>query len=442
MNTNKTRLAALAITLALGVAGPAAAQKSGGILKIQHMDTPPSASIHEEATVSVAVPFMSLYNNLVMFDQHVPKNSLDSIVPDLATRWDWKDGNTKLVFTVREGVKWHDGKPFTAKDVACTFDLLLGGGGENKLRRNPRSSWWTNVEKVTAESDTQATFHLKAPQPSLLALLASGYTPIYACHVPPDQYRRKPVGTGPFKLAEFKMNEGVKLVKNPDYWKKGLPYLDGIEFTIMPDRGTRMLSFIAGKFDMTFPSDVTVPLLKNIRADAPKALCTMRESGVSVNLIINREAPPFDNPKIRRALALTLDRKAFIDILSEGEDKVAGIMPPPPDGAWGLTPEMLKDVPGYGDVAKAREEARKLMQEAGYGPDKRLKLKVSTRNIAVFKDPAVILVLFDIVDPPFGTLGSDYAQAIELALVVLACFIVGRNAALLVRIRDTPQHDL
>ena len=68
-----------------------------------------------------------------------------------------------------------------------------------------------------------------------------------------------PVGTGPFKLAEFKRNETIRLVKNPDYWKKGLPYLDGIEFTIMPDRATRMLSFIAGKFDMTFPADVTVP---------------------------------------------------------------------------------------------------------------------------------------------------------------------------------------
>jgi peptide/nickel transport system substrate-binding protein len=188
------------------------------------------------------------------------------------------------------------------------------------------------------------------------------------------------------------MNEGIKLTKNADYWKKGLPYLDAIEFTIMPDRGTRMLAFIAGKFDMTFPSDVSVPLLKNIRKDAPQALCTMRESGVSTNLIINAEAPPFNDARIRRALALTLDRKSFIDILSEGEDKMAGIMLPPPDGGWGMTPEMMKDLPGYGDVAKAREEARKLMQEAGYGPDKRLKVKVSTRNIATFKDPAVILI--------------------------------------------------
>src|SRR5690349_4945762 len=195
------RVALLAVAAALAFTGPAAAQKHGGVLKIQHMDNPPSASIHEEATVSVTVAFMGVYNNLVIFDQHVAKNSLQSIVPDLATKWEWKDDGKSLVFTTREGVKWHDGKPFTAKDVACTFDLLLSG--ESKLRRNPRAAWWTNVEKVTADSDTHATFHLKSPQPSLLALLASGYTPIYSCHVPVEQMRRRPVGTGPFKVAEY-----------------------------------------------------------------------------------------------------------------------------------------------------------------------------------------------------------------------------------------------
>src|SRR6478735_302248 len=110
MKTENGRLTLLSLALtaatAFAFAGPAAAQKSGGVLRMQHMDTPPSASIHEEATVSVAVPFMSLYNNLVMFDQHAPKNSLETVVPDLATKWEWTDNNSKLVFTVREGVKW------------------------------------------------------------------------------------------------------------------------------------------------------------------------------------------------------------------------------------------------------------------------------------------------------------------------------------------------
>jgi peptide/nickel transport system substrate-binding protein len=389
MNGRTSFACVCVVALTIVTASAAWAQKSGGILKIEHMDTPPSASIHEEATVSTAVPFMSVFNNLVMFDQNVPKNSFESIVPDLATSWKWSDDGKTLAFRLREGVKWHDGKPFTAKDVQCTFEMLTG---TDKLRRNPRSAWWSNVEKVTADGDFDATFHLKAPQPSLLALLSSGYTPIYPCHVPTAQMRTKPIGTGPFKFVEFKMKESIKLAKNPDYWKKGRPYVDGIEFTIIPDRSTRMPAFTAGKFDMTFPTDVTVPLLKGIRKDAPKALCTMRATGVSTNLIVNRDLPPFDNPKIRRAMALTLDRHAFVDIISEGQDTLGGAMLAPPDGVWGLPPERLKNIIGYGDVEKSREEGRALMREAGYGPDKRLKVRVSTRNIATFRDPATILL--------------------------------------------------
>ena len=133
MTTTKSKCLGMVLAAAAMVAIPGAgwAQKAGGVLKIQHMDTPPSASIHEEATVSVAVPFMALYNNLVMFDQHVAKNSLDSIVPDLATSWTWSKDGKQLAFKLREGVKWHDGKPFTAKDVQCTIDLLLS---PDKLR--------------------------------------------------------------------------------------------------------------------------------------------------------------------------------------------------------------------------------------------------------------------------------------------------------------------
>ncbi len=377
------------VALVLVTAGPAGAQKAGGVLRIQHMDTPPSASIHEEATVSVAVPFMVLFNNLVMYDQHVARNSFDSIVPDLAERWTWSADGKRLAFTLRRGVRWHDGKPFTARDVGCTFDLLLK---PDRLRRNPRAAWYGNVEKVTVDGDFVATFHLKNRQPSLLALLASGYSPIYPCHVPAVDMRRRPVGTGPFKLVEFKMNEGIKLARNADYWKPGRPYLDGIEYTIIPDRSTRMLAFASGRFDMTFPTDVSVPLRKNLAKDAPQAHCTMRQTGVSTNLIVNRDRAPFDDPKIRRALALTLDRQAFVDILSEGEAKIGGAMLPPPDGVWGIPPEMVRDIVGYGDVGKNREQARELMRQAGYGPDNRLKVKVSTRNIATFRDPAVILI--------------------------------------------------
>ncbi len=107
-------------------------------------------SIHEELTIVALGPIMGVFNNLVMFDQHVPQNSLDSIVPDLASSWSWSEDGKELTFKLRPGVKWHDGKPFTAADVKCTWDLIAGRSAE-KLRVNPRKSWYRNLEEVTAE---------------------------------------------------------------------------------------------------------------------------------------------------------------------------------------------------------------------------------------------------------------------------------------------------
>ena len=140
-------------------AAPALAQKSGGVLKMHHQDSPASMSILEEATYSTVVPMMGVFNNLVMYKQDVPQNSLQSIVPDLATSWSWSEDGTELTFKLRQGVKWHDGKPFTAADVKCTFDLLLGKAKE-KLRINPRKAWYHNVKEVTADGEFEATFHL------------------------------------------------------------------------------------------------------------------------------------------------------------------------------------------------------------------------------------------------------------------------------------------
>ena len=379
------------LSAALLASGAAEAQKSGGILKMYHRDNPPSASPHEVATNSTVIPFMPVFNNLVVYDQGVAQNSPKSIVPDLAKSWAWSTDGKDLTFKLQEGVKWHDGKPFTSKDVVCTFNLVTGKG-EDKLRTNPRQSWYSNVDKVTTNGDYEVTVHLQRPQPSLPSLLSSGYSPVYPCHVPAAQMRTKPVGTGPFKFVEFKQNEGVKLTRNTEYWKKGRPYLDGMEFTIVPNRGTAMLSFIAGRFDITFPWEVTTALLKDIKTQLPSAVCQTTSMNNTTNLILNRDAPPFDNPDLRKALSLALDRKAFVDIINQGDAELGGIMQPLSDGVWGMPKAMYEAVPGYGpDVAKNREEARALMKKAGYGPDKHLALKVSTRGISLYKDPAVIM---------------------------------------------------
>src|SRR5260221_9354862 len=145
------------------------AQKSGGILKMYFQDNPPSASIHEEATTSTVVPFMGIYNNLVVFDQRVPQNSLDSIRPDHAESWAWSADGKDLTFKLRDGVKWHDGKPFSSADVKCTWDMLKGGE-DSRLRKNPRKSWYFNLKEVTTNGPNEVTFHLDRPQPSLLTM--------------------------------------------------------------------------------------------------------------------------------------------------------------------------------------------------------------------------------------------------------------------------------
>ena len=297
MRSKSIFVVAFAVATA-SLALPVLAAKQGGTLRVYHRDNAPSGSIHEEATISTVQPFMGVYNNLVMFDQNKAVNSLETIVPDLAESWAWDASKTKLTFKLRQGVKWHDGKPFTAKDVKCTWDLVTGKAAD-KLRKNPRRVWYHNLKEVTVNGDHEATFVLGRPQPSFLALLASGYSPVYPCHVSPKDMRTHPIGTGPFKFVEWKRNKTMKFVRNADYWKKGRPYLDAVEWRIIPNRSTRILAFIAGEFDLTFDSDVTIPLMKDVASGAPKAVCGLRPTGVSTNLIVNRDAAPFNDAKIR-----------------------------------------------------------------------------------------------------------------------------------------------
>src|SRR5881392_3336260 len=141
-----TRAVELAAVIGL-FAGPAAAQKSGGTLKFFHRDSPASMSILEEATISTVAPMMSVFNNLILFNQHEKQNRPEFIQPELAESWSWNPDFTRLSFKLRQGVKWHDGKPFTAADVKCTFDLVLGKG-QDKLRLNPRKAWYRNLEDI------------------------------------------------------------------------------------------------------------------------------------------------------------------------------------------------------------------------------------------------------------------------------------------------------
>ena len=272
--------AAGAALMAMLGGGTAFAQKTGGILKLYSPDSPANMSMLEAPTLVAQMPVMGVFNNLIMFDQHKPQVSLNSIVPDLAASWSWNEEGTELTFTLRHGVKWHDGQPFTAADVKCTWDLLLDKAPE-KLRLNPRKTGYDNLAALTVNGDYEVTFHLKRPQPAFPMLLAGGFSVIYPCHLSASQMRQHPIGTGPFKFVEFKPNEDVKVTRNPDYWKPGRPYLDGIEYTIIKDPSTAALAFVSGKFDMTFPYSLTVPQFNDTKSQVPQAMCELSPGSVN-----------------------------------------------------------------------------------------------------------------------------------------------------------------
>src|SRR3954470_8923492 len=378
--------------IALAAVSPAAAQKKGGTLRLYHNDNPPSTSLLEESTIASVTPFSAVFNNLVIFDSTKVHESIDTVIPDLAESWSWDQTNTKLTFKLRQGVKWHDGQPFTAKDVQCTWRMLIGKGDAKDFHRNPRKVWYSKLQDVSINGDHEATFELSEPQPSLPVLLASAFSAVYPCHIAQQVMRTKPVGTGPFKFVEFKRGDSIRLVRNPDYFKKDRPYLDEITVRTIDSRATRMLAFSTGDYDITFPSDVSIPLMKDVKAQAPKAICEMITTGTQINLMVNRVNPPFDNPEIRKAMSLALDRKAFNTVLMEGQGLMGGAMLPQPVGEWGMPPEMVSSLTGYGpDTENNIAEARAIMQRLGYSEARPLSIKIQTRNLPTYRDPAVML---------------------------------------------------
>src|SRR4051794_951721 len=133
--------------------------KHGGTLRVFHRDSPGSASILEEASDSVTAPLMAVFNNLVLFNQDEPRNTVDHIEPELATSWEWNADKSALTFMLRQGVRWHDGRPFTSADVKCTWDYILGRSA-TPLRANPRNGWYHNLKDVVPDGDFKVTFQL------------------------------------------------------------------------------------------------------------------------------------------------------------------------------------------------------------------------------------------------------------------------------------------
>jgi peptide/nickel transport system substrate-binding protein len=389
MQSTHTLAKSLLLISTLCMTSDAMAQKAGGILRRANDENPPSASLHEEGSNIVSTPFVPVFNNLVTFDPTKSISKPDQLVPDLATSWSWSTDNKTLTFKLRRGVKWHDGKPFTAADVKCTWDAV-SGKKDTGWRRNPRAAWYSNLQEIVVEGDDTVSFRVGRPQPSFLGFFAAGWSVVYPCHVDAKQMRQKPIGTGPFMVRSFEPGKMIRLVRNPDYFKPGRPYLDGIDMPIITSPSTRLLAFVAGETDI-YTSSAT--LLAEVKAKLPDAMCEVGLSNAHTRLIINRAVAPFNDLRIRRAMALAIDRDAVVRVKGAGLDRLGGELLPPPEGAWGLDKADLATIPGYAmDLEKRRDEARKLMREAGYGPDKPLTFVLSTRDVARYRDTSVLIL--------------------------------------------------
>src|SRR5207249_4061410 len=369
------------------------APKTGGVLSLRlREDLPQGFAINESPTISTLWPAMPCFSNLVLFDPAKPTHSPETIIGELAQRWSWQDDSRNLVLFLRRDVTWHDGRPFSAADVVYTLDLVRETRDAGKLRMNPRRDLFANVASVEAVDAHTVVIRLKRPQPSLLMMLASGFMPIYAAHVPPAAYRTGCIGTGPFKLKEWKRGEFVEYVKNPDYFVKGRPYLDGLRYVVIVERGTRTAALQAGQLDTAMPGETSKGTMEQLKKAVPQMVFHEVAQSVTDNIIMNTKKPPFDNPKVRLAVSYAVDRRGLIQASHQGGAVLGAAMLPKPYGVWGMPEKDLLALPGYGKSDEMKPRAKKLLAEAGITPEKPLRVEMATRAIAIYVDMASFVI--------------------------------------------------
>ena len=235
-------------------------------------------------------------------------------------------------------------------------------------------------------------FRLKRPQPSLLLMLAAGYSPVYPAHVSPADLRQRCVGTGPYKLKEFVRGQYVDLERNPDYFIPNRPYMDGIRYLIIGERGTRLAALQAGRADAFCPLEMTKAMADTVKKAVPALVVSETGQLGSDNVVINHKRPPFDRLEVRRAISLALDRDASALGVRHGGAVVGATFMPKPWGSWALPDKELRALPGYRGSAQDKPEAKRLLAAAGYGPGKPLHLEMITRTSPIYMDLASFVV--------------------------------------------------
>ncbi|MBW8269845.1 ABC transporter substrate-binding protein [Caldovatus aquaticus] len=365
------------------LAAPEPNPKRGGVLRYGITSRPPHFDVHQSGTINNLGSQGCMFDNLVRRD---PRDSGRTIIPDLAHSWEIaRDGRT-YTFHLRRGVLFHDGAELTAEDVKATYDRIVRPPREISI---PRSSLFTAVSEINARDRYTVEFKLSEPRPAsfMMGAFASGWNVILRKKTLEDNnYNLRRVvtypGTGPFRPVRRVENEVWAMERNPNYWNRGLPYLDGIEFyhalPFSPELGSALL---AGRTDYARLLD---PVSLRRVKQTPGMSGTDFYQSVIQAAWVNARRRPFDDPRVRRALHLVLDRAVLVDVVKDvAPMMVGGFIYPFSEFA---TPreEMARRLGYQADAGAAVREARALLAAAGQGRGIR-GLDFLIRDVATFK---------------------------------------------------------
>lgn len=339
------------------------APQRGGVLRVAIAGDAPSLDMHQEQTFMVTIPMSPVYNTLVMFDPH----NYPKVVGDLATTWSVAPDGLTYTFTLHQGVTFHDGSPLTSGDVKASWDKIIFPP-EGVL--SPRKSFYKMVTSLEAPDPHTVTFRLRHPSASFLIMLAHPANFIYAkkyLDTDPHYYKKQAMGTGPFTLKAYVRGSSLEVERNPNYWKPGLPYLNGAKYFIITDDSARAKSLRGDRTDVEFrgfnPSEA-----ESIQGQLQnKVVVAQPGQPGHWGVVVNVDKKPFDDERVRRALSLALDRYDMARTIGPltSLDTVGGLVPP--GTPWSLTPEELQQLPGFSkDHEASLKEAKRLLAEAGH----------------------------------------------------------------------------
>jgi len=376
------------LSVVAGLAFAADTPRPGGVLLAVIGADPPSLDPHQESTFATLQLVAPLYSTLVQTDPYAyPK-----IIGDAASEWKISADALTYTFKIRPGIRFHDGSPLTAVDVKATYDKLIFPPAGT---RSVRKSTYSVVASIDAPDPSTVVFKLKHPSASLLGNFASPWNVIYPkkyLDKDPNYFMKNVVGSGPFKFKSYTPGATFEGERNPDYFVKDRPYLNGYKFFISTETSVRAAAIRSGRAYIEFRDlpNADVEAIKKQLGD--KVVVQQTPMTGQVGIAINNTVKPFTDVRVRKALTLGLDRYTGGRVLFgiTGLRDVGGLLRPSTEFA--MAEADLQELPGFGkDPAKNRAEAKRLLAEAGFPNGFKVVLK--NRNIRLpYQDFAVFAI--------------------------------------------------